>query len=103
MLLQIRRLRHVVKMLNHLNISQGDWAPRQILCPRRATAQDGDNSAQAFDICLIDFAFATQDLGERVAASPVNDVGVVSFMLYELGFSSELDETNWPNRDECEV
>lgn len=101
---QLKRLRHIVRMLNHCNTSQKDWSTGQILCPRRRSAAPDDTSPEAFDICIIDFAFATQSLGHRALLPGVNDVGSLGLcLIYSCRVESTLlHEIHWHDRDEYE-
>ncbi|KZW02415.1 hypothetical protein EXIGLDRAFT_456939 [Exidia glandulosa HHB12029] len=97
----IKRMRHLVRLLNALSISQRDWNLNQVICVPRSKVTVG-NRVDNMDLVLIDFAFATQPSGQRLLREEVNDVGDLFMVLEGLGGPELFLELGWFDRETYE-
>lgn len=91
----LKRLRNLVRILNHAHITHGRWDGAEVLCMRDTPCQ--------WDFVLIDFAFASHHDGLRVAAGYGNDVGCLQGLLVESGIDFDvLSAVAWCEKDAWE-
>lgn len=83
----------MVRAVRLSGVRQEDWHPKQILCIpsiHKTNVLPDHEDQFNFDLVFIDFAFATQNLGEYEGARALLDVYALNDVLLSCGISMEL-------------
>ena len=106
-LYQVTHVRHMVRALGFAGVDQQDWHLDQILCPGHLSTTLLDDSSPLQSnghlhacpsMVLIDFAFASQRLGEDWSRPgyPVHNPNTIQFRLHEgLRVPWDTFESHW--------